>query len=418
MNKKTPLSGLIALILALAITGCKSPDDPGNIPAATAIKTAAVTVTAPSRGATPVTAAEKTGAGYTCGAVSWSPNDNPFKSGTVYTASVTLTADKGYTFTGLTAATINAQSASVTNNTGKAVTLSRAFAATGTDNPNDIAITVAAVTITGPEKDDIPVTAAPTGGAGYTCGAVSWSPGDNPFKGGTVYTATVTLTANSGYTFTGLAATINAQNAAVTNNTGNTVKLSYTFAATNTKTVTDITIKTQPARLTYTHGDPLDLTGLVVTLAYDDGTTEDAALAGFASKNITTNPANGAALSVTEHNGRPVVVSYGSKTANTHNLTINAVESANRFEYYWVDQHGSLVTTGGGAAIVAVGETLIITPQGDGYSVVQWQLNGKDTGQSADTYTFSSTTAGKHIVGLIVEKNGNLYNTNITVTVQ
>ena len=58
--------------------------------------------------------------------VSWSPEDNPFKGGTQYTATVPLTAETGYTFTGgLSTATINGQSATVINNTGGAtVTLS------------------------------------------------------------------------------------------------------------------------------------------------------------------------------------------------------------------------------------------------------------------------------------------------------
>jgi hypothetical protein len=49
-----------------------------------------------------------------------------------YTAEITLTANNGYSFTGLTAATINGQTATVSSNTGSAVTLSYLFAATGT----------------------------------------------------------------------------------------------------------------------------------------------------------------------------------------------------------------------------------------------------------------------------------------------
>ena len=39
----------------------------------------------------------------------------------------------------------------------------------------------------------------------YT-GAVTWSPVDNPFNGGTIYTATINLTPNPNYTFTGVPA--------------------------------------------------------------------------------------------------------------------------------------------------------------------------------------------------------------------
>jgi len=89
-----------------------------------------------------------------------------------------------------------------------------------------------------------------------------------------------------------------------------------------------------------------------------------------------------------------------------------------RIEYFWVNEHGDLVTTSNGATTVARGSTLTITAQGTGYVVKQWHLNGVNTGQSGNTYSFSSTTAGKHTVGLFVEKDGRLYNTNIIITVQ
>jgi uncharacterized repeat protein (TIGR02543 family) len=96
---------------------------------------------------------------------------------------------------------------------------------------------------------------------------------------------------------------------------------------------------------------------------------------------------------------------------------ITQAVSPDRFEYYWVDQHGSLVTTSGGTTSIANGATLTITAQGTGYVVQQWRLNGKDTGHSENTYNFSSTTAGNHTVSLLVEKEGRLYNTNIAITV-
>jgi len=98
-------------------------------------------------------------------------------------------------------------------------------------------------------------------------------------------------------------------------------------------------------------------------------------------------------------------------------LTILQPVHGSRFEYYWVDAHGSLVTTSGGNTNVAPGEILTITAQSTGYIVKQWHLNGINTGQSGNTFNFSSTTSGKHTVGLFVEKDGRLYNTNINITV-
>jgi hypothetical protein len=99
-------------------------------------------------------------------------------------------------------------------------------------------------------------------------------------------------------------------------------------------------------------------------------------------------------------------------------LTILQTVPENRFEFYWVDQHGSLVTTSGGVVTKNAGSTLTITAQAAGYTVRQWHLNGINTGQSGNTFNFSSTTPGRYTIGLFVEKNSRLYNTNITITVQ
>jgi len=187
-------------------------------------------------------------------------------------------------------------------------------------------INTAAIVVIAPVKSATPSTTA-DGTGNFTIGTVSWlPPGTNSFLGNTVYTALVTLTAKSGYTFTGLtSATINGQNATVSNNTGSTVTLSHIFPATNTKTVTSIAIKTQPTKLTYTHGDTLDLTGLAVTLIHDDTTTEDVVAADFADKNITADPSAGNSLVYITHNGQPVKIEYGSLTCETNNLTVNPI---------------------------------------------------------------------------------------------
>jgi len=191
-------------------------------------------------------------------------------------------------------------------------------------------INEAAIYITAPVKSVIPSTTA-TGTGNFTVGTVSWSPAHNSFLGNEIYTVSVTLTANKGYTFTGLnSAAINGQSVEVSDNTGSAVTLSHTFPATNDKIVTDIAIKTQPTKLTYKQNDKLDLTGLVVTLTHDDKTTEDVTAANFADKNITTNPAVGSSLVYPTHNGQPVKITYGNLTKYTNNLTVappvNAVQ--------------------------------------------------------------------------------------------
>ena len=405
--KKKQLIALGAIIV-LIFTACKNPFYPEKGSDDVSITSASVTVTGPSKGSAPVSTATANGEGYTCGSVSWSPADNPFNGGTVYTATVTLTANDGYSFADALSATINGNSAAVSGNTGSAVTLSFAFAATNiktvtelsvktqptkmsydhgdTLDLNGIVVTVAyddnssedvsldgfasknistvpahnselshsthnnqpvavscgevsaqtnnltvnkavvndvEVLITGPAKDGVPDTTATADGEGYTCGSVSWSPNDNPFKGSTVYTATVTLMADADHAFaSSLTAAINGDTATVANNTTTAVTLSLQFDETLAKDVTGISIKTQPTNLSYTHGQTLNLAGLVVTLTFDDNSTQDFALANFGT-NISAHPANGAELHHSTHDGQPVAVSFGSlPPAHTSNLTV------------------------------------------------------------------------------------------------
>jgi len=97
------------------------------------VANAGINVTAPVVGSSPVTTATiATGTGqFSVGAVTWNPFTATFASDTQYTASLTLTVSENFTFTGgLTGfATINGNAATVTNNTGTAVTLSFQFPA-------------------------------------------------------------------------------------------------------------------------------------------------------------------------------------------------------------------------------------------------------------------------------------------------
>ena len=136
--------------------------------------------------------------------------------------------------------------------------------------------------------------------------------------------------------------------------------------------------------------------------------TSNSAVATVSGGTVTAKSAGTATITAT--------TADGNKTA-TCAVTVSS-PTINNVEYYWVNEHGSLVTTSGGAITINAGTTLTITAQSTGYVVKQWNLNGVDTGQSGSTYNFSSMQKGKHILGLFVEKNGKLYNTNITITVK
>ena len=315
---------VLAATLVFAFVGCEEPEDPPPPPPLppppTVINIAAIQgVTVPVKDGIPVTAiTENT---QYSGTVEWSPYVNyVFANSTVYTAIITLTAKSGYTLQGVAADFFTVAGAkSVSNDTNSGV-ITALFSATAPTSTSSVSIS-----ITAPVKGATPMSTA-SGVGNFSIGLVSWSPNNNPFLGNMEYTASVTLTAHSGYTFAGLSsATINGQNATISINTSSIVTLSYKFPKTDEKAVSSIAIKTQPTKLTYTHGDTLDLTGLVIVLTHDDKTTEDVLAANFTAKNITANPAHGNNLVYSTHNGKPVNITYGSLTCNTSNLIVNRV---------------------------------------------------------------------------------------------
>lgn len=82
-----------------------------------------------------------------------------------------------------------------------------------------------------------------------------------------------------------------------------------------------ISVKIAPSKITYTAGYPLDLSGLVVTLAMSDLTTLDVAFEDFATYNITTAPVNGGILGLTN---KEVAISVNGKTTNQP-ITVKAI---------------------------------------------------------------------------------------------
>ena len=89
-------------------------------------------------------------------------------------------------------------------------------------------------------------------------------------------------------------------------------KYGNTFEVIGT-TVSSVVVKTAPTKVTYTAGDTLDLTGLVVTLSKSDASTQDVALADFAVNGISTVKENGAALVTAD---TAVEITVNGKTAS------------------------------------------------------------------------------------------------------
>ena len=101
------------------------------------------------------------------------------------------------------------------------------------------------------------------------------------------------------------------------------VTMNITYTELDPTNVVSMKIKNQPTKLTYTDGEKLDLSGLVVTLTDNQGLTKDVAFADFAANGITTNPTDGTALTLAD-NATPVTLTKGSLQDETANLTVNA----------------------------------------------------------------------------------------------
>ena len=158
-------------------------------------------VTAPVAGAIPDLTVTAT-AQYT-GVTTWSPTVvGTFATGTVYTATITLTPKTGFTLTGVAANFFTVAGATSDTNPINSGVVTAIFPAAATVKIIDQAIAVAA-----PVVGIAPATTV-TATAQYT-GVVTWSPVvavGGTFAAGTIYTATITLTPKAGYTLTGVPA--------------------------------------------------------------------------------------------------------------------------------------------------------------------------------------------------------------------
>jgi len=161
----------------------------------------------------------------------------------------------------------------------------------------------------------------------YTIESVAWTPINNPFLPDIVYAVSVMLRAEDNYTFAGLLfdnATINGSPAVVSNNTGATVRLSYTFAKTLAKEVDYLLDITPPLLI---HGDRFDESGQEIMIRYTDGTSESVSAVNFAERNITIT-VGGAPIPADTimrrnlHNNGALVISYGGKTVECGDLNI------------------------------------------------------------------------------------------------
>jgi hypothetical protein len=207
-------------------------------------------VTPPVRDAQPSASAIDT-TQYT-GTVAWqtaagSPHYGAFGAATVYQAVVTLTAKSGYTFTGVAFNSFTYSGAATVANAVNSGVVTITFPPTAVPAA-DTVVTMRSLDslVTAPARDVQPNSSA-INTTQYT-GTVAWqtaagSPHSGAFGAGTVYRAVVTLTAKSGYTFTGVGANGFAYSGATTvANAANSGVVTITFPATDASGSASITL--------------------------------------------------------------------------------------------------------------------------------------------------------------------------------
>ncbi|MDR2597023.1 MAG: leucine-rich repeat protein [Treponema sp.] len=277
------------------------------------------------------------------------------------------------------------------------------------------------ISIPAPAKDVIPAKKAILNPAdNFTSGDITWTPAPSSagkFEGGKEYTAKVRLTAKDGYTFYGLTkedVKINEENVTTFTNNAKTVDLSYKFPTTDNRTVTGITIKNEPTKLTYNYNEALDLSNLQVSITYDSGAADDVLFSekNFALKSLTTDPINGFPMSVVDHNGKPVKIQHGNgvTVANTQDLTVNPIAPAT--DNFTIN--GAVQTYDGSSKSVTVSAKPSITGMG---SVSNIQYEGTE-GTSYTKSTTAPTNAGKYTITVDVTKSVNSnYDTLVNLVV-
>ena len=182
------------------------------------------------------------------------------------------------------------------------------------------------------------------------------------------------------------------------------VSISVTVAAKVEVTLTGIGVKTQPTKTTYTEGEALGLSGLVVTLTYSDSTTEDVAFADFGTKGITVNPTNGTVLTTAD---TAVIILVSGKSASV-TITVNAMEQA----------AAPTFSPAGGTYTTAQTVTISSSTQG---TSIYYTTDGTEptTGSTlySDAITVSSTTTIKAIAVKSGMKNSTVSSASYTINI-
>ena len=430
------VTGLI-LVIALVLAACPNPSGNSTAKENELTKVSALAldgwVAVPVGDAEPNT--EAIDAPQYTGTVAWRNADGTahtgaFAVGMVYQAVVTLTAKEGYTFTGVAANSFTYSGATAVANAADSgrVTITFPAAEEPGDGPGgggtDKKVSALVLTglVTAPVRGAQPVIAGIDTDQ-YT-GTVAWQTSSGQshnavFSPSTVYKAVVTLTAKSGYTFTGLAANSFTYSGATVTNAANSGIVTITFPATGDTPVTSFVLTglvTAPVWKDTPDTTEIDETQYTGDVAWqtEGGTDHTGAFAAEAvykavviltAKSGYTFDGVGAdsfsysgATSVTNDADNGTVTITFPATEGEPNAPI---EVGNPSVKLYLDDETTPLAHNGSTSIVQ-GTGIYRVSIDAGYTSIVWYLNGTPLTQSqyqgAASITLSKQTAGTFLV--------------------
>ena len=196
-------------------------------------------------------------------------------------------------------------------------------------------LTTVSATVKAPVKGEDLATTGTTGNAdAYTVTEVEWFKGTSATGTAVtgkaaakqIYTAKLTVTARDGENFAeALNNTTTTEGYKVVRTDATHLTLTKTFPATAEKTLTGITIKTCP-HTTYTAGERFNKAGMVITAAYDDGSTKDVQPTYFQFTPVDPLTVNNKEVTISYTEGNVTKTAKQKITVNPKALTANMVQ--------------------------------------------------------------------------------------------
>ncbi|SHI37698.1 S-layer homology domain-containing protein [Thermoclostridium caenicola] len=251
------------------------------------------------------------------------------------------------------------------------------------EKPDPVTISLPAIQgVAPPVRGATPVNAI-TWTEEYT-GTVSWSPNHSPFQAGQVYTATITLTPENGYTLEGVPEDFFYVDGATTvSNAANSGVITAVFPATSDRVLLEIVITTPP-RNTYKYGETFSREGMVVKAIYDDGSKDPDFTA------YTVDKTGSLTLSDTT----VTLAAIGNDDIKTTlSITVQKADANN--------SGGSATVTfaGEGFNLTAIGGLFTLDPHA-GEATYGLEVGGSGEG-TINGGTLNITKAGTFIIGLV-----------------